>query len=206
MKGQANEEADEEDAGLLYCADESCTGADVVDALEPPIWANCAHDTTDEFVRYERRFPLVKAVPVTSTRSGLVGELEMRSYGVGAKDSGAGSTMPGYERAPISRLAGLVFFVLCLVSFLAIVTSPRRVAPRPAIRWDPSVPSANATASARKCRVDAIGGLCEPGPACRQCVKQRFDDVLLACPDQDAAHARGGAEKAVEDAFCRLRR
>ena len=79
--------------------------------------------------------------------------------------------------------------------------------PPRAVSWDPApnrtVVKNRATAT-RRCRVDALGRLCEPGIGCRTCVRRRYADVEGACPGgggDDAARA-----KAVEDAFCRVAR
>lgn len=187
-----------------FCANSCATGqVNVAEALEPPRWANCADDTTDELVRYERRYPMSAAPP--TKRSGFAA-LEMPRYGAGASKGGRPTHFPGYERAPISRLAGLVCVVLVGVIVLGVATSPRRAPPR-AVSWDPApnrtVVKNRATAT-RRCRVDALGRLCEPGIGCRTCVRRRYADVEGACPGgggDDAARA-----KAVEDAFCRVAR
>ena len=187
-----------------FCANSCATGeVNVAEALEPPRWANCADDTTDELVRYERRYPMSAAPP--TKRSGFAA-LEMPRYGAGTSKGGRPTHFPGYERAPISRLAGLVCVVLVGVIVLGVATSPRRAPPR-AVSWDPApnrtVVKNRATAT-RRCRVDALGHLCEPGIGCRTCVRRRYADVEGACPGgggDDAARA-----KAVEDAFCRVAR
>lgn len=94
--------------------DETCTSIEMAEHLpEPIVWMNCADDSTDDAVRYERRFPMM---PIT-TKSTQLGDFEMRRYGAYAVPmEDAGSVMPGYRTASTSRIAGTVFLVMLIVS------------------------------------------------------------------------------------------
>lgn len=155
-----------------------CTSIDVAESLPEPGWImNCADDTTDPTVRFERKYPLAN---VHTKNSPLV-EYEMKGYGGRTVDKG-GTVFPGY-RTSTPRLAGVVFAMMLCAVLLGVASSPRVPASDARGVVVDNAGSVAPAVSAAYCRNNALAALCDTdADSCPACVFDRYRDVLAACP------------------------
>mmetsp|Transcript_33865 Transcript_33865/g.104868 ORF Transcript_33865/g.104868 Transcript_33865/m.104868 type:complete len:143 (+) Transcript_33865:179-607(+) len=116
------DERTEQEAELL-CSDSpgaACASIELTEQMpEPGGFLNCARDTTDDSVRYERRYA---ARPPAVTARSAFANASAKRYGVD-RSRRAGY---GYRPTPTNTLAGLVFAVLVAATLFAMVVLPRR--------------------------------------------------------------------------------